>query len=116
MLNELYVWSFGQDFSCIWVLPNFKICDEEIKTFPFQVTTDENAESGGRLGFRGAATDLRARQDDLFTEGNWNHLCVVLNKSVVRKSTASIYVNGICVVSTSKVLVHIFVFFCVRKY
>ncbi len=69
----------------------------------FQVTTDETHESGSRLGFRRTATDLRAKHEQLFTEGNWNHLSVVLNKSVVRKSTASIYVNGVCVVSTSKV-------------
>ena len=70
----------------------------------FQVSTDEDAESGSRWTSRRAATELRAKHEDLFAEGNWNHLCVVLNKSVVRKSTASIYVNGVCVVSTTKVL------------
>eukprot|EP00794_Sanderia_malayensis_P012330 gene12330-13603_t len=74
----------------------------DLKTKEIVVTTDENTEPSGRLNFRGTASDLRAKQDQLFTEGNWNHLCVVLNKSVVRKSTASIYVNGNCVVSTSK--------------
>lgn len=60
-------------------------------------------DTSSRTFSRKAATELRAKNDDLFAEGNWNHLCVVLNKSVVRRSTASIYVNGVCVVSTSKV-------------
>ena len=68
-----------------------------------KVTTDNDMDTSSRTFSRKAATELRAKNDDLLAEGNWNHLCVVLNKSVVRKSTASIYVNGVCVVSTSKV-------------
>ena len=69
----------------------------------FKVTTDNDYESSNRNSSRKAAGELRAKNEEIFMEGNWNHVCIVLNKSVVRRSTASVYVNGMCVVSTSKV-------------
>ena len=68
-----------------------------------QVTTDNDYEALNRNSSRKAAGELRVKNEEIFIEGNWNHVCVVLNKSVVRKSTASVYANGKCIVSTSKV-------------
>eukprot|EP00795_Rhopilema_esculentum_P008037 gene8037-13951_t len=66
------------------------------------VTTDKDIGPTGRSNTPKSSNQLRAKNEDMFYEGNWNLISVVLNKSVVRKSTASIYVNGSCIVSTSK--------------
>ena len=92
----------SQDFSLNLFIESGFIFVEH-RFIQFQVTTDKDFEPANRKSSRKAAGELRAKNDEIFTEGNWNHVCVVLNKSVVRKSTASIYANGKCIVSTSKV-------------
>ena len=67
------------------------------------MTTDNDYEHSNQHSSRKASGELHANIEEIFLEGNWNHICVVLNKSVVRRSTASVYANGRCIVSTSRV-------------
>jgi hypothetical protein len=46
---------------------------------------------------------MKVRNEDLFELHHWNHICVVLNKSMMRNSTASVYVNG-HLIANAKVL------------
>jgi len=74
----------------------------DFQTKNIVVTTDNEYEHSNQHSSRKASGELHANIEEIFLEGNWNHICVVLNKSVVRRSTASVYANGRCIVSTSR--------------
>ncbi|XP_065652118.1 WD repeat and FYVE domain-containing protein 3 isoform X2 [Hydra vulgaris] len=41
-----------------------------------------------------ANTVMYVKSDEIFELQKWNHICVVLQKNVMRNSTASVYING----------------------
>ena len=82
-----------------------------MNSFILKVTTDSDYDHSNQHSSRKASGELHANVEEIFSEGNWNHICIVLNKSVVRRSTASVYANGRCIVSTSRVGSCFFVFF-----
>lgn len=86
-----------------------------------QVNTDDR-----HLTERGAVknnTMLKVQHEDLFEMHRWNHVCVVLNKSMMRNSTAQVYINAQLVKSSKVRHPFTFIFFifisrmiCVQSY
>eukprot|EP00111_Clytia_hemisphaerica_P006851 TCONS_00019802-protein len=49
---------------------------------------------------------LKLRCEQLFELHHWNHVCVVLNKSMMRNSTVSLYINGQLVANSKMKYIH----------